>query len=69
MKNRTNPQNGLPEPLGTLVLIANFCLGLWNAYSNMRQETKQAGYDKRQQEIIALLKEAKEHYDKSDGKE
>lgn len=56
---KTNPQNGLPEPLGTVVLIANFCLGIWNVYSNMRQETKQSGYDKRQQEIVALLEEVK----------
>lgn len=57
---KTNPQNGLPEPLGTIVLIANFCLGVWNAYSNMRQEAKQEQYDKTQQEILSLLRRAKE---------
>lgn len=54
-----NPQNNLPEPLGILVILANFCFGLWNVYSNMRQETKQAVYDKRQQEIMSLLAELK----------
>lgn len=57
---KTNPQNGLPEPLGTIVLIANFCLGVYNAYSNMRQELKQAQYDRTQQEILSLLRQAKE---------
>lgn len=57
---KTNPQNGLPEPLGTIVLIANFCLGVYNAYSNMRQEAKQEQYDKTQQEILSLLRQAKE---------
>jgi hypothetical protein len=55
MQRSRNPQNNLPEPLGTLVIIANFGLGLWNAYSNNRQEKKQSIYDKHQQEIIALL--------------
>lgn len=50
-----NPQNNLPEPLGTIVILANFCFGLWNVYSNARQEKKQTIYDKRQQEIIARL--------------
>lgn len=50
-----NPQNNLPEPLGILVILANFCFGLWNVYSNMRQETRQSAYDKRQEEIICLL--------------
>lgn len=54
-----NPQNNLPEPLGILVILANFCFGLWNVYSNMRQETKQAVYGKRQQEIMSLLAELK----------
>lgn len=53
-----NPQNNLPEPLGTIVLIANFCFGLWNVYSNVRQEKKQTVYDKRQQQIIGLLNDA-----------
>ena len=57
---KTNPQNGLPEPLGTIVLIANFCLGMYNAYSNMRQEAKQEQYDKTQQQILLLLRQAKE---------
>lgn len=50
-----NPQNNLPEPLGTIVILANFCFGLWNVYSNARQEKKQTIYDKRQQEIISAL--------------
>lgn len=50
-----NPQNNLPEPLGTIVIVANFCFGLWNVYSNARQERKQTIYDKRQQEIISKL--------------
>lgn len=50
-----NPQNNLPEPLGTIVILANFCFGLWNMYSNARQEKKQTIYDKRQQEIISRL--------------
>lgn len=50
-----NPQNNLPEPLGTIVILANFCFGLWNVYSNARQEKKQTNYDKRQQEIISRL--------------
>ena len=59
-----NPQNNLPEPLGILVILANYCFGLWNVYSNMRQEAKQFTYDKRQQQIISLLEELK-----SDGQE
>lgn len=55
MTTRINPQNNLPEPLGIIVLVANFCFGLWNVYSNIRQESKQAAYDKRQKEIISLL--------------
>lgn len=50
-----NPQNNLPEPLGTIVILANFCFGLWNVYSNARQEKKQTIYDRRQQEIISRL--------------
>lgn len=50
-----NPQNNLPEPLGTIVILANFCFGLWNVYSNARQEKKQTLYDKRQQDIISRL--------------
>lgn len=50
-----NPQNNLPEPLGIIVILANFCFGLWNVYSNARQEKKQNLYDKRQQEIISKL--------------
>lgn len=50
-----NPQNNLPEPLGTIVILANFCFGLWNVYSNARQERKQTIYDKRQQNIISKL--------------
>lgn len=54
-----NPQNNLPEPLGILVILANFCVGLWNVYSNARQEKTQAIYNKRQQEIISMLQEVK----------
>lgn len=54
-----NPQNNLPEPLGTIIIIANFCLGIYNAFSNSRQEVRQSDYDKRQKEILDLLKEAK----------
>lgn len=50
-----NPQNNLPEPLGTIVILANFCFGLWNVYSNARQEKKQTIYDKRQQDIMSTL--------------
>lgn len=50
-----NPQNNLPEPLGTIVILANFCLGLWNVYSNVRQEKAQTIYDRRQREIVARL--------------
>lgn len=50
-----NPQNNLPEPLGIIVIVANFCFGLWNVYSNARQEKTQTAYDKRQQEIISTL--------------
>lgn len=54
-----NPQNNLPEPLGTIVILASFCFGLWNVYSNARQEKKQTIYDKRQQEIISRLETIK----------
>lgn len=54
-----NPQNNLPEPLGIIVLLANFCFGLWNVYSNIRQESKQVVYDKQQKEIINLLEHLK----------
>lgn len=50
-----NPQNNLPEPLGTVVILANFCFGLWNVYSNARQEKRQTIYDRRQQEIVCRL--------------
>lgn len=50
-----NPQNNLPEPLGILVILANFCFGLWNVYSNARQEKTQIRHDKQQQEIISML--------------
>ncbi len=52
-----NPQNNLPEPLGTIVIVANFCFGLWNVYSNARQEKKQTVYGKRQQQLIAMLED------------
>lgn len=50
-----NPQNNLPDPLGILVILANFCMGLWNVYSNVRQEKTQVIYDRRQREIISRL--------------
>lgn len=65
-----NPQNNLPEPLGILVILANFCFGLWNVYSNARQEKTQAMYDKRQREIITMLQGIKSmmEEDKTNGK-
>lgn len=65
-----NPQNNLPEPLGIIVILANFCFGLWNVYSNARQEKTQAIYDKRQREIIAMLQGVKSTIEegRSDGK-
>lgn len=69
MTRRTNPQNNLPEPLGVIVLLANFCFGLWNVYSNLRQESKQAGYDKRQQKILQLLDAATQKKGESYGSE
>lgn len=67
MPRRTNPQNNLPEPLGVIVLLANFCFGLWNVYSNLRQEAKQAGYDKRQEQILKLLEESKQQMEEYHG--
>jgi hypothetical protein len=59
-----NPQNNLPEPLGTIIIVANFCLGIWNAYSNGRQERNQGIYQKRQQEILDILRgEKRENQD------
>lgn len=54
-----NPQNNLPEPLGMIVILANFCFGLWNVYSNARQEKWQTVYDRRQREIISRLEAIK----------
>ena len=54
-----NPQNNLPEPLGTIVILANFCFGLWTVYSNARQEKWQTVYDRRQREIISRLEAIK----------
>ena len=62
MATRFNPQNNLPEPLGIIVLVANFCFGLWNVYSNIRQENKQTAYDMRQKEIISLLEGLKSEF-------
>jgi hypothetical protein len=56
-----NPQNNLPEPLGTIIIVANFCLGIWNAYSNGRQEKNQSVYQKRQQKIMDTLEEIKKN--------
>lgn len=55
-----NPQNNLPEPLGTIVILANFCFGLWNVYSNVRQEKTQTIYDRRQRQLIAMLADLRE---------
>lgn len=62
-----NPQNNLPEPLGTIVILANFCFGLWNVYSNVRQENKQTIYDKRQQQLIAMLAKLREEIEGGDN--
>lgn len=61
-----NPQNNLPEPLGTIVILANFCFGLWNVYSNVRQEKTQTIYDKRQQQLIAMLAKLREEIEGGD---
>lgn len=66
MATRINPQNNLPEPLGIIVLVANFCFGLWNVYSNIRQESKQVLYDRRQKEIISILEELKNEFKKGE---
>lgn len=50
-----------------IVLLANFCFGLWNVYSNLRQEAKQAGYDKRQEQILKLLEESKQQMEEYHG--
>lgn len=63
-----NPQNNLPEPLGILVILANSCFGLWNVYSNARQEKTQAAYNKRQQEIITMLQSVKLTLEERNGK-
>ncbi len=62
-----NPRNNLPEPLGTIVILANFCFGLWNVYSNARQEKKQTIYDKRQQQLIAMLAKLREEIGEGNG--
>ena len=62
-----NPQNNLPEPLGIIVILANFCFGLWNVYSNVRQEKTQTIYDKRQQQLIAMLAKLREEIEGGDG--
>jgi hypothetical protein len=41
--------------------VANFCLGIWNAYSNGRQEKNQSVYQRRQQEIMDTLEEIKKN--------
>lgn len=61
-----NPQNNLPEPLGIIVILANFCFGLWNVYSNARQEKRQTAYDQRQQQLMAMLSELREEMGGSD---
>lgn len=50
-----------------IVLLANFCFGLWNVYSNLRQESKQAGYDKRQEQILTLLEESRQQMEEYHG--
>lgn len=61
-----NPQNNLPEPLGTIVILANFCFGLWNVYSNLRQEKSQSIYKNRQDEILLILRELKSEMEGSE---
>ena len=61
-----NPKNNLPEPLGIIVILANFCFGLWNVYSNARQEKRQTTYDQRQQQLMAMLSELREEIGGSD---
>lgn len=61
-----NPQNNLPEPLGTIVILANFCFGLWNVYSNLRQEKSQSIYKNRQDEILSILRDLKSEMEVSE---
>lgn len=61
-----NPQNNLPEPLGTIVILANFCFGLWNVYSNLRQEKSQSIYKNRQDEILSILRDLKSEMEGSE---
>lgn len=59
-------RHGNPEPLWIIVILANFCFGLWNVYSNARQEKRQTAYDQRQQQLIAMLSELREEIGGSD---
>lgn len=59
MQRKTNPMNNLPEPLGTIVILANFFVGIYNFYSNSRQENRLSSFDKKQSEILSILKEVK----------
>ena len=49
------------------MILANFCFGLWNVYSNVRQEKTQTIYDKRQQQLIAMLAKLREEIEGGDG--
>lgn len=59
MQRKINPMNNLPEPLGTIVILANFFIGIYNFYSNNRQESRLSAFDKKQSEILSILKEVK----------
>ena len=59
MQRKINPMNNLPEPLGTIVILANFSIGIYNFYSNNRQESRLSAFDKKQSEILSILKEVK----------
>ena len=59
MQRKINPMNNLPEPLGTIVILANFFIGIYNFYSNNRQESRLSAFDKRQSEILSILKGVK----------
>lgn len=59
MQRKINPMNNLPEPLGTIVILANFFIGIYNFYSNKRQESGLSAFDRKQSEILSILKEVK----------
>lgn len=59
MQRKINPMNNLPEPLGTIVILANFFIGIYNFYSNNRQEYRLSSFDEKQAEILSILREVK----------